>query len=259
MEGYYFSPPNIVLSVNSDKSAYSGLNFTAYPKTYSISGSIVKVDGNGFPGVAVKLTGSTVMSTVTDNNGYYGFSGVSNGSYTVTPAMAAVSPSSLSVDVGGADIGELNFTATGYAISGKVTSSNGIGVPGVHVILGGAASSSVITDANGYYTLTGRLRVSIPYTITPSMAGYRFEPAMKTESVCEAGGTERNFTAMSVWIDGDGAGHFRDIKNTSGDLDFRGFTGTSGAAVGSINLCHIDSWAATSDAIANVVETRSVP
>ena len=59
-----------------------------------------------------------------------------------------------------------------YTISGTVTDP-GVGLAGVTVNLTGTTTASATTDANGNYSFT------VPngtYTVTPSMAGYIFNP-----------------------------------------------------------------------------------
>jgi alpha-tubulin suppressor-like RCC1 family protein len=55
-------------------------------KTYSISGRITSA-GSALAGVTVILAGDTSMSVTTDSNGYYVFSGVPGGTFTITPTL----------------------------------------------------------------------------------------------------------------------------------------------------------------------------
>ncbi len=84
------------------------------PPTYSISGTITKAsDGSGLPGASVELTGARAANTSTDSAGRYRFSGLANGTYTLTPAMSATefSPSSHSVTVASANVDNVDFVA----------------------------------------------------------------------------------------------------------------------------------------------------
>jgi alpha-tubulin suppressor-like RCC1 family protein len=56
-------------------------------KTYSISGRITDA-GSSLAGITVILAGDTSMSATTDLNGYFSFSGVPGGQYTITPTLA---------------------------------------------------------------------------------------------------------------------------------------------------------------------------
>ena len=55
-------------------------------KTYSISGRITSA-GSALAGVTVILAGDTSMIVTTDSNGYYAFSGVPGGTFTITPTL----------------------------------------------------------------------------------------------------------------------------------------------------------------------------
>ena len=76
--------------------------------SWSISGTIT----NG-AGATVTLTGASSGSTTANGSGNYSFSGLSNGSYTVTPSLAGgvFSPLSQPVTVSGASVTGVNFTA----------------------------------------------------------------------------------------------------------------------------------------------------
>jgi parallel beta-helix repeat protein len=80
-------------------------------------------------------------------------------------------------------------------ISGKVT-YNGSGLSGVTILLTGASSTSTSTDFNGNYTLSGLRNNS--YTITPSKAGYAFNPTSITVTLSDENITLQNFTATAI-------------------------------------------------------------
>jgi uncharacterized repeat protein (TIGR02543 family) len=91
-------------------------NVTLYAKwtanqTYSISGTVTAASV-GFQGVTMTL--NTSATTTTDANGAYSFTGLANGSYTVTPSNTGYifSPSSKSVTVNGANVSGQDFTAS---------------------------------------------------------------------------------------------------------------------------------------------------
>src|SRR6185295_14398555 len=78
--------------------------------SWSLSGTITPAaDGNG----AVVTLGGTSLTANVDSSGNYSFSGVSNGTYTVTPAKAGYtfSPATRSVTINGADVTGIAFTA----------------------------------------------------------------------------------------------------------------------------------------------------
>jgi len=80
---------------------------------YSISGRVTS-DGSGLAGVTMALTGTGSASTTTDSNGTYQFTGLSNGSYVITPSKAGYvfTPTSRSVSISNANITGQDFGAT---------------------------------------------------------------------------------------------------------------------------------------------------
>ena len=87
-------------------------NTTVAP-TWSISGTISPVAaGNG---ASVTLTGVASTSTSADSGGNYTFSGLSNGSYTVSPSKVGYSftPANQPVTISGANVTGTNFTGQG--------------------------------------------------------------------------------------------------------------------------------------------------
>ena len=107
--------------------------------TYSISGTM---SGAVTSGVTMSLTGAATATTTTGTGGTYTFSGLANGSYTVTPSLSGYtfSPTSTSVTISGANQTGKNFTAT--AVSGDTALTSGVGVAG-----------SVALQAYKYYTI----------------------------------------------------------------------------------------------------------
>jgi hypothetical protein len=144
----------------------------------------------------VALSGASSATTITDASGNYAFTGLYNGSYTVTPSRAGFTfnPASSQPTVSGANTPGVNFIATPvpagtYSISGQVT-FNGFGLSGVGLALSGADSATAYTDANGNYVFTGLENGS--YTITPGTAGWTFnsgwtfDPASSPQTVSGA-------------------------------------------------------------------------
>jgi hypothetical protein len=76
--------------------------------TYSISGNA------GVAGATVSWSGSSTGSTTADGSGNYSITGLSNGSYVVTPSLGGYvfSPTSQNETVNNANISGVNFTAT---------------------------------------------------------------------------------------------------------------------------------------------------
>ena len=148
------------------------------------------------------LNGESSGTTTTDASGNYSFTGLANGSYTVTPSITGYTftPVSQAVTVNSANSTANDFTATAnsgstYSISGTITKSGGGALAGVIITLSGAGSGTATTDESGNYTLSGLANGS--YTITPSLSGYTFSPANKAVTVNGANVTAINFTATA--------------------------------------------------------------
>jgi plastocyanin len=93
----------------------SGVTFTAtaVPATFSISGTVTS-GGTGLAGVTMALSGAGTATVNTDSTGFYTFSGLANGSYTVTPHKAGytLSPAGSPQTISGANIATVDFSAT---------------------------------------------------------------------------------------------------------------------------------------------------
>ncbi len=240
--GYAFSPVSIAVTVNGAN--VPGQNFTASAaaNTYSISGT---VRGALDAGVTVTLSGANSGTTITDVNGDYTFSGLTNGSYTITPGMTGYyfTPTSVTVTVNGANIGGQDFNAALapiYSISGTVS---GAVTQGVTISLTGAATATTTTDSSGNYTFGSLTNGS--YVVAPSMTGYNFTPVSIAVTVNGANATGQNFTASAaantysisgtvggataagVTITLSGANSGTTITDVNGDYTFSGLTNGS--------------------------------
>ncbi|MBA3065736.1 carboxypeptidase regulatory-like domain-containing protein [bacterium] len=107
--------------------------FTALPKPetlYFIKGRVKNTAGGGLASAAITITGNASSLVLTDSDGYYEFTGLSLGDYTVTPVKEnyLFAPPSLNFFPLSEDASEQDFTA-----SGIITESGGSGV------IGGAA------------------------------------------------------------------------------------------------------------------------
>jgi hypothetical protein len=106
---YTFEPPSRQVEISGVD--VTGVNFTATENTYSISGTLT---GEIQAGVTMTLSGSGSGITTTDASGNYTFTGLSNGTYTVTPSKTnyTFTPTNRQVTISGADVTEVNFVAT---------------------------------------------------------------------------------------------------------------------------------------------------
>lgn len=176
----------------------SGGSSTPTPTTYGISGTVT-LTGAALPGVTVALGGTSTATATTDASGNYSFTGLADGSYTVTPTKTGdiFVPNSLAVTVSGANVSAQNFAATAnsattYSISGVVS---GAVTSGVTITLSGGAGSTV-TVVGGAYSFSGLLGGN--YTITPSLVGYSFAPTSLTITGLAANSAANNFVATLI-------------------------------------------------------------
>ena len=188
--GYTFSPANQSVTVY-DANA-TAVNFTATALTWSISGTIT-----GGSGAKVTLSGAFGATATADTSGNYTFSGLANGSYTVTPSNSGYtfSPSNQSANVNGANVSGINFAAQSisqtWVVSGIISPSS-VG-SGATVTLSGAPSATTTADASGNYSFSGLANAT--YAITPSKTGYTFTPANQSVTINSANLSGVNFTA----------------------------------------------------------------
>lgn len=100
------------------------INTDVAPTTFSVSGTVL-VDGTtALPAVQMTLNPGAIHAT-TDSSGDYMFSDVSNGAYTVTPALSGYdfTPPSQNVNVSDEDVLGVDFSATAQTL---VTYTNDI-------------------------------------------------------------------------------------------------------------------------------------
>jgi hypothetical protein len=195
--GFAFSPVSQTVSLSGTNQ--TAVNFAAQSisSTWSLSGSISPATSGG--GATITLSGSASGTVIADANGNYSFSGLANGSYTVTPSKTGFTftPVIQSVTVNGANQTGVNFTAQGtgptWSISGTISPASGGN--GATVTLSGAASASTVANANGSYSFTGLANGS--YTVTPTRNGYTFNPVNQMVTVSSADLNGINFTAVA--------------------------------------------------------------
>jgi hypothetical protein len=139
------------------------------------------------------LTGAATATVTANTSGVFTFTGVKNGSYTVTPTKTGFvyTPASRAVTVNGANA-TANFSSAvqTFTISGTIS---GAGRSGATVTLTGTATATVTANASGVYTFTGVTNGS--YTVTPTRSRHTFTPASKTTTVNSANVTGLNFSS----------------------------------------------------------------
>lgn len=192
--GYTFSPSSLTVTI-SGASVTSGVTFTASALTYSISGTISPTAGGS--GATIALSGAATATVTTDASGNYTFSGLSNGSYALTPSHTGYTfnPTSQNATISSASVTGINFTATPqvgtFTISGTITPT--AGGSGATVTLSGPAAANTTTDTSGNYTFSGLANGT--YTVTPSNTGYAFNPVSQSITINGTNQVGVNFVA----------------------------------------------------------------
>jgi hypothetical protein len=238
--------------------AIGALTVAAKEGAGSISGRIT-TDAAGSPddarhldGVVLTLhaapSGTVVASALTGNGGKYHFKTIAAGEYTVTPDKLGYvfAPGTRSVNVADDHVKGQDFIAMqAHRIAGRVTTNHGgatakLPLHGVTVTLGGAASATATTDADGRYSFDTLAPGS--YTVTPHGFGAvlpgipipsgadtsgMFSPASRTVLVNVSDVTGLDFNgfnacaAISGCVDSDGDG-LCDAWEIAGGIDFDG-------------------------------------
>ena len=169
------------------------------PDGLSLSGQVTS-GSSGLAGVIITLSGSDQGIATSDAAGNYVFSGLGNGSYTLTPSLNGYifTPSSRAQTISNANIGGVNFIATPstlptFTLSGTVTSA-GNSLSGVIMTLSGAGSATATINAVGNYLFGGLVNGS--YTVTPAAPGFTFNPINSALLISNANITGINFSAV---------------------------------------------------------------
>jgi hypothetical protein len=133
--GFGFTPASQPVTVSTGN--VTGVNFAAAAQNFSISGNLSANGANA----SVALSGAATANTTADASGNYSFTGLGNGSYTVTPTKNsfAFSPTSLGATISGGNVTALNFTAQAVATTNLAID--------VKVPRDGTTASSSITSA----------------------------------------------------------------------------------------------------------------
>ena len=178
--GYTFAPTttNVILNLTTPAAV---VNFTA-AAAYAVGGTVSNLSSSVSVTLYTLVNGNITASvvTTTDTNGYYVFTNVAAGNFTIQPQGTSTniySPATLAITVP-PTYTNYNFLAVPvtYSVSGGI-----VGGPGVVAVTATANGSStpfgtVLSDANGSYTFSS-LPVGV-YSIRPIPTnGYSFSPA----------------------------------------------------------------------------------
>jgi Carboxypeptidase regulatory-like domain len=144
----------------------------------AIAGQIVDQDtGAPLVGVPIGLSGAATASTSTDSNGFYTFTGLAAGSYTITagPFSGYIFSSPINIVLTNLDEGKQDFAGIPLAIKGSVSRDVAFSFGGVLLTLSGAGSGTFTTSGDGTYSFPGLINGG-NYKVTPYRPGYYFTP-----------------------------------------------------------------------------------
>ncbi|MCK4325062.1 MAG: carboxypeptidase regulatory-like domain-containing protein, partial [Armatimonadetes bacterium] len=172
---------------------WSGLsNIRSATVACGISGTITKSGGGPLAGVEVTADGH---SATTAGDGTYAITGLTPGTYTVTPALTeytfAPPDDEVILTQGAPEATGVDFVGTQetYSISGTVVDEEDAPLEGATITID-AQSTTTLSD--GTYTISGF--VADTYTVTPSLTEHKFtptsSPATVNESVGDATGVD---------------------------------------------------------------------
>src|SRR6202008_3784701 len=135
----------------------------------------------------------------------YTFTGLANGSYTVTPTKAGflMTPASQAVTINGANGTATFSSAQTFTLSGPIRAAGGSGAT---VNLTGASTASVTANTSGVYSFTGLVNGS--YTVTPTKSGFVMTPTSQAVTINGANATANFSSAQTFTLGGtiSGAG-----------------------------------------------------
>jgi protocatechuate 3,4-dioxygenase beta subunit len=187
-----FSPASRAVVVPPSASGQDFTVVSGFTPLSSLSGRVSDVFNQPLAGALV--SDGQGHETLTDENGYYAFSDLEAGTYSLSAALPgyALFPSTISMDLRGETISGLNFTGIRvFSISGRVTLPDDSGLAGV--LIATNLGAEALTDEEGYFTLE-----DIPaggYTLTASMDGYSMYPEWKYVEVREGNAAGLHFLA----------------------------------------------------------------
>jgi hypothetical protein len=188
--------------------------------TFGINGTVLE-QGSPVAGVLMTLGGQAGGSTNTDAQGFYSFSGLPDGNYTITPSKSNTSftPISQNVTINGGDQTGVNFTATttpsGFTVSGKVLEGAN-GLAGVTLTLT-PGNLSATSDAAGNYVIN-----NVPnngYTMLVEKTNYTFVPSSLNVLVNNANVTNPDITGTPQGVQvtyETGLGQIRQLVGVNG-------------------------------------------
>ena len=192
--GYRFTPASRTVTI-SDHNIVS-LDFSAELITYGISGRITEGD-NPLENVSVSIQVEYGYGATSDADGYYHFTGLVPGPYSVSPYKSGYrfSATAIPVTITDHDVDNVNFSAEliRYNLSGIVTAG---GEPLGDVLLTLNSGETVLSAADGSFQFVNLAPGQ--YTITPSLSGFQFSPASRAVALTYNNISHLDFSAELI-------------------------------------------------------------
>ena len=180
---------NLVVNQGSGQSAIINTAFGL-----ALQAKVTDGIGNPVSGVTVTFAAPSSLASVTFPSGN---TGLTNGSGLASVAITANSvPGSYTVTASAPGVAPVaNFPLTNLSATNGI-SGQASGATAVTITVSGAQSISTVTNASGNYSFPS-LTSGGTFTVTPSLAGYKFAPSSLTFTNLSSNQTA-NFTAIVV-------------------------------------------------------------
>ena len=166
--------------------------------TFAISGSVTPAPSAT---TTLSLSGATTATTTAASNGTYSFSGLSAGTYAVTPNASGFgfNPTTQAAIVTTSDVTGLNFVSAAqngptFTLSGTISPASA--GSGAAVVLSGPVGATATANSSGAYSFPGLSNGA--YSVAPSKSGFTFAPASQNATVTGANVTGVNFTGTAA-------------------------------------------------------------
>ena len=225
--------------VTKAKAALAAFLAAPAPTRFSLSGHIADENGAPLPEVAISLTGSESVSTITDSSGNFGLMNLPTaGSYVIAISKPHYSFKSQTLVTPTSDVTvELSGTLAQHSIGGRVFAETGQPLAGAILTLTGGEELTTISDSQGDYSFPN-LPAGVDYLLTVSRDNYSFDvssrsfPNLSEDFYAVFQGTLLRFTISGKMNNSDGtplsgitmillgAQNGTAVTNTNGEYSF---------------------------------------
>jgi hypothetical protein len=212
-------------------------------QTWTINGTIIPAASGGGTTVALSQNGTSLGSAIAGSTGAYSFSGISNGSYTLTPSKAGFtfSPASENVSVNGGNVTAQSFSAQ---------SNGGLLFPDLQDILPPGKMSVVNTASGRQFQYThdtlnaGPGPLVIQPLFNPASGSYQGTQYIYSQSAGGAWSVVQQIPVAGAFVFDSDHGHFHFPLVSYGlyTVGANGLPGTPVAVSQKVSFCIDDSF-----------------